>query len=303
VEFIEKQTKDKPFFLFLGFKSAHGPRGGESLPERLRGMYANQESHDSPNVGVEAIYHTGDAGQRPPARRRNEQKFKGHRAYMQHITAVDGCIGRVLDALDRTGQAENTIVIVTSDNGYYLGEHGLGDKRTAYDESMRVPLLIRTPDKDAPRGVASEAIALNIDYAPTILDFAGAEPLPAAQGRSLRPAMSGKLPPDWRSSFFYEYFKEGEFPPPTVFAVRTATHKLITYPGHDEWTEVFDIKNDPYELRNLVSDSELLKKLQSEFDAQAKAVQFRMPAGVGVAKDKPGRTRAKGQRKGQAKSP
>src|SRR5207237_2764970 len=140
--------------------------------------------------------------------RREELGYEGHRAYMRHITAIDDCVGRVLDALKSTGQADNTIIIVGSDNGFYLGEHGLGDKRSAYDESMRVPLLIRLPGKTAKRGITSDAMVLNIDYAPTILDFAGADPLPNMQGRSLRPLLHGERPDDWRKAFFYEYFKE-----------------------------------------------------------------------------------------------
>ena len=146
----------------------------------------------------------------------------------------------------------DTIVIVASDNGYYLGEHQMGDKRSAYEESMRVPLLVRLPGESAKRGMTSDAMVLNIDYAPTILDFAGAEPLPEAQGRSFRPLVNGERPDDWRKAFFYEYFKEPNFTSPTVLAVRTDTQKLITYPGHDEWTEAFDLVKDPYELKNLV---------------------------------------------------
>jgi arylsulfatase A-like enzyme len=196
---------------------------------------------------------------------------------MRHITMIDECVGRVLDALDKNGQAGNTVVIVSSDNGYYLGEHMLSDKRSAYDESMRVPLVIHMPGKDAKHGVNKEAMVLNIDYGPTILDLAGAKPLPNGQGRSLRPLLTNTESQDWRTSFFYEYFKEPNYTSPTVLAARTNTSKLITYPGHEEWTEVFDLKNDPFELKNLVDDKALLKKMRAEFDAQAAAVNFHMP--------------------------
>jgi arylsulfatase A-like enzyme len=196
---------------------------------------------------------------------------------MRHITAIDQCVGRVLDALESTGHTGDTIVIVASDNGYYLGEHELGDKRSAYDESMRVPLLVRLPGETAKRGITSDAMVLNIDYGPTILDFAGAEPLPDAQGRSFRRLANGEHPDDWRKAFFYEYFKEPQYTSPTVLAVRTDTHKLITYPGHDEWTEAFDLVNDPYEMKNLVADKSLVKELRNQFDAEAKAVKFKMP--------------------------
>lgn len=276
VKFLEKQQMDKPFFLWLGFKSPHGPRGGENLPERVRGLYAGKESRGVPNLDVPAIFNRDQATADDGPQRGNKWT-EGNRAYMRHITAIDECVGRVLDALDKNGQAANTVVIVASDNGYYLGEHMLGDKRSAYDESMRVPLLIHLPDRDAKHGVNSDDMVLNIDYAPTILDLAGAAPLPDGQGRSLRPLLTGDVPQDWRSSFLYEYFKEPKFESPTVLALRTNTHKLITYPGHDEWAEVFDLVKDPYELRNLADDEALLKMLRGELDAQSQAVQFRMP--------------------------
>jgi arylsulfatase A-like enzyme len=296
IKFLKQQTKDKPFFLWLGFKSPHGPRGGKSLPERDRDLYANDESRPVPNLEVPAIFDREAKQELNNKTRREARQFEGHRAYMWHITAIDQCVGRVLDALEATGHTEDTIVIVTSDNGYYLGEHELGDKRSAYDESMRVPLLIRLPGKSAKRGVTSDAMVLNIDYAPTILDFAGAGPLPDAQGRSLRPLVSGERPDDWRKAFFYEYFKEPMYTSPTVLAVRTDTHKLITYPGHDEWTEAFDLLNDPYETKNLVANKSLVKELRSEFDAQAKAVKFKMPKIPEAA----GKPPAKGKRKSEA---
>src|SRR4051812_33040942 len=195
IKFIEQQKKENPFFLWLGFKSPHGPRGGENLPERYRDLYAGKESRPVPNLDVPAIFH--EVQQQAPARRKDRQ-FEGHRAYMQHITAIDDCVGRVLDALESTGHLDDTIIIVASDNGYYLGEHGLSDKRSAYDESMRVPLLVRMPESKTRRGITSDALVLNIDYAPTILDLAGAPPVPDMQGRSLRPILHGDRPDSWR---------------------------------------------------------------------------------------------------------
>jgi arylsulfatase A-like enzyme len=275
IKFLDAQSKEQPFFLWLGFKSPHGPRGGENLPERARGQYSNDEPRDVPNLDVPAVFNTDAKTAAQPMRRNRQQD--GIRAYMRHITAIDECVGRVIDALETNHQLANTVIIVASDNGYYLGEHQLGDKRSAYDESLRVPLLVRLPGNEAQRGATCDSLVLNIDYAPTILDLAGAEPLPDAQGKSLRPLINGKAPADWRTSFFYEYFKEPRYESPTVLALRTTTHKLITYPGHEEWTEVFDVEQDPYELKNLVSNKTMVQQLHQEFDAQAKAVEFRMP--------------------------
>jgi arylsulfatase A-like enzyme len=153
--------------------------------------------------------------------------------------------------------------------------------------------MIRMPGEAAPRGTTNDAIVLNIDYAPTILDLAGAPPLPEAQGRTLRPFLMNESPADWRESFFYEYFKEGSFAVPTVLAVRTTTHKLITYPSHDEWTELFDLKADPYETKNLADNAPLLTDLRREFESQKQAVEFRMPEGVSSSDEAPARSAKK----------
>lgn len=289
VRFVEQQPKDKPFFLWLGFKTPHGPRGGENLPERVKNLYTADHSRPTPNTGLTAIYNRNDGGD-APRRSPGETpaQLEGHRDYMRHITAMDAAIGRMLDTLERDGRLENTLVIVTSDNGYYLGEHGLGDKRSAYEESLRVPLLVRLPGGGSTRGGTNDAMVLNLDYGPTILDYAGAAPLPGAQGRSLRPLLEGRTPADWRSAFFYEYFREANFGAPTVLAVRTTTHKLVTYPGRKDWTEVFDLKRDPYETRNLAAENpELAKALQAQLDQLGQAAGFRWPAGYSARGDAP----------------
>jgi arylsulfatase A-like enzyme len=293
IKFLDAQSKEQPFFLWLGFKSPHGPRGGENLPERARGLYADDEPRDGPNLDVPAVFNSDVKTAAQPVRRNRQQD--GIRDYMRHITAIDECVGRVIDALEENRQLANTVIIVASDNGYYLGEHQLGDKRSAYEESLRVPLLVRLPGNEAPRGTICDSLVLNIDYAPTILDFAGAEALPEAQGKSLRPLINGEAPADWRKSFFYEYFKEPRYESPTVLALRTTTHKLITYPGHEEWTEVFELEQDPYELKNLINNTTLLQKLHEEFDAQKNAVEFRMP-GQPASNDRPAGKRGRRNR-------
>ena len=122
-------------------------------------------------------------------------------------------------------------------------------------------------------------MALNLDLAPTFLDFAGVKIPEAMQGKSWRPLLEGNAA-NWRTAFFYEYFYERNYAIPTVLAVRTEKAKIIKYLGHDDWTELFDLAADPYEIKNLVADpsaKELLAKMQAEFDRQAKAVEFRIP--------------------------
>jgi N-acetylglucosamine-6-sulfatase len=289
VRFVEQQPKDKPFFLWLGFKTPHGPRGGENLPDRVKNLYASDHSRPTPNTGLAAIYNQNEASE-GPRRGKGETpaQLEGHRDYMRHITAMDSAIGRMLDALERDGRLENTLVIITSDNGYYLGEHGLGDKRSAYDESLRVPLLMRLPGGGSTRSATNDAMVLNVDHGPTILDYAGAAPLPGAQGRSLRPLLEGRTPGEWRSAFFYEYFREANFGAPTLLAVRTTTHKLVTYPGHKDWTEVFDLKRDPYETKNLAAGNpELALKLQAQLEQLGQAAGFRWPPGYGAGGEAP----------------
>src|SRR5262249_10601842 len=148
--------------------------------------------------------------------------------------------------------ADDTMVIFCSDNGYYLGEHGLGDKRSAYEESMRIPLLVRYP-KLPGKGRTVDGIVLNVDLAPTLLDYAGVEVPREMHGRSWRPLLEDRKA-DWRKAFFFCYFYENGVNTPTTTAVRTDTAKLVKYPGHDDWTELFDLKSDPYETKNLVKD-------------------------------------------------
>ena len=173
--------------------------------------------------------------------------------YLATVQSVDDSVGRVLDVLDRSGLARNTLVIYTSDQGFFLGDHGLFDKRFMYEESIRMPFLVRWPAQ-IPPGTRSEALALNIDFAPTFLEAAG---LPAAgemQGRSLLPILRGRQPADWRTSMYYRYYHDpGDHNTRAHYGVRTRTHKLIYFWKKDQW-ELFDLANDPYELHNLYGE-------------------------------------------------
>ena len=189
-------------------------------------------------------------------------------------------MGKILAALEKAGLDENTMVIFSRDNGYYLGEHGLWDKRSGYEESMRIPFLLRYP-KGAEKSKKVDAMVLTIDLAPTVLDYAGV-PIPEQmQGRSWRPLIEGKAPEDWRKSFLYEYFFEAEHNAyvPTMVAVRTENGKLITYPEKEAWTQVFDLKADPYELTNLANQkkSPLTNELNLELERVKKFYGYIIP--------------------------
>jgi len=276
-----KQNREKPFSIVVGFKSPHSPRGGDRLPERLRNLYAGETSRPVPNSGVQAVYHgpVPEGGTKSQGLADNAS----HLDYLRHVTGADENLGKLLNALDELGLADDTVVVYAGDNGYYLGEHCLGDKRSLYEESIRIPLLARYP-RLFPKGKVIDEMVLNIDLAPTFLDLAGV-PVPGEmQGVSWKTLAAGQKPANWRQSFLIEYYKElGDAP--TAVGVRTVNAKLVKYPGHPEWTEVYDLVADPYELKNLAADPGLSARLSAELDAQMKTVKYIMPEG----KDKPGK--------------
>lgn len=197
------------------------------------------------------------------------------RNYYRTLAAVDESVGRVLTELERMGTLDETVVIFAGDNGFLLGEHGLGDKRAMYEESIRIPLLIRYPALVRPGRVISE-MALNLDVCPTILDLAGAPAPDGVQGRSLRPLLRGRRG-GWRSDFLYEYYWEAEAKKrPSIKGVRTSRWKYVTYPDSDNVSELYDLESDPREMRNLVSDPRAegtLRTLQSRLDELTRAAR------------------------------
>ena len=178
-----------------------------------------------------------------------------HLDYLRHVTGVDEHLGRLLDTLNELGLAEDTVVVYSSDNGYYLGEHCSGDKRSLYEESLRIPFLVRYP-RVFGKGKVVDEMVLNIDLAPTFLDLAGVPVPKEMQGASWIELAAGRKPAHWRQSFFAHYYKElGDVP--TCYAIRTTTHKLVKYPNRPEWTEVVDLVADPYEMKNLAPDAKV----------------------------------------------
>lgn len=170
--------------------------------------------------------------------------------YLATVQGVDDSVGRVLDAIDRGGLSKNTIVIYTSDQGFFLGDHGMYDKRFMYEEALRMPFLVRWPAAIRP-GTRAGGIGLNIDFAPTFLDAAGVKAPPEMQGRSLLPLLTGRNARDWRTAMYYRYYHDpGDHNTRAHYGVRTRTHKLIYFWKKDQW-ELFDLTKDPHELRNL----------------------------------------------------
>ncbi|MEG1615786.1 MAG: sulfatase [Bacteroidales bacterium] len=179
------------------------------------------------------------------------------RDYCATVVAMDENVGRLLDHLEETGELDNTIIIYTSDQGFYLGEHGWFDKRFMYEESYSTPLLVRYPAK-IKAGTQTSALAMNVDFAPTFLDYAGV-PIPEdIQGVSLRPVLestNGEKPADWRDAVYYHFYEyPSEHAVKRQVGVRTDRYKLIHfYNDIDEW-ELYDMAQDPQEMKNLYND-------------------------------------------------
>jgi arylsulfatase A-like enzyme len=188
--------------------------------------------------------------------------------YLRCIAAVDDSVGRVLNYLDESGLADNTVVIYTSDQGFYLGEHGWFDKRFMYEQSLKTALLVRYPRLIKP-GSENNDLVLNVDLAETFLDLAGVSIPDDMHGRSLVPLLAGNSPKDWRQSMYYHYY---ELPGPhnvaRHYGVATHRYKLMYFYNLNEW-ELYDLKNDPNEMKSVYGDpayadvtAELKKELQ-----------------------------------------
>jgi arylsulfatase A-like enzyme len=275
LEYIRRHETGRPWMMVLGFKSAHTPR---LPPERARTRFNGEFVKPALNAAARPIYGRGqrafrgeDVG-KPYETDTDSQGSDDYLLnYFRCLSAVDDNVGRVLGLLDALNLATNTVVVFASDNGYFLGEHGgLGDKRCAYEESMRIPLLMRYSPL-VKRGTRIDEMVLNLDLAPTFLHLAGVPPAPTMQGASWVPLFQGKRK-GWRDAFMFDYFFEPNLPAtPAMLAVRTPQAKLILYPQHPDWVELFDLRADPYETRNLAQSprhEKLLNQLEVKLAQQ-----------------------------------
>lgn len=261
LDWIDSIDPAKSFFLYLSHKAVHA----DFTPaERHKDLYSDQlialpeSANDTPEDGagkpmwvknqrnswhgIEFPYHS-DLDVR-------EYKRNYHRA----LAAVDESVGKIRALLQQNGLAENTIIIFMGDNGFLFGEHGLIDKRNAYEESMRIPLIVHGPGMLAENHVVVDMVA-NIDIAPTILDIANADSRHTMHGRSFLPQLKAESVDNWRDDLLYEYFWEWVFPQtPTTYAIRTGKFKLIQYHGIWDTDELYDIENDPAEMVNLINE-------------------------------------------------
>jgi N-acetylglucosamine-6-sulfatase len=244
LQFLQ-QRRDRPFFLVLSHLAPHMPFEPQ---DKFAGRFDDAPVTLPANVG------TPDA-QKPAwlaCRQARADWTDLRRDYYEMVAGVDESVAKVLAALDANGQLDDTLILLIGDNGYHLGEHGLGDKRTAYEESIRVPLLVRYPRWFEPGSVVSQNFALNLDVAATMLRAAGL----AAEGLDLRQLADGSAR---REEFVYRYWSSPSEDAvarctPNLRALRTLEHKWIeTERDGEHFEELYDLRNDPLELENLAA--------------------------------------------------
>src|SRR5579864_524611 len=287
IGFLDNRPKDKPFFLMCHHKAPHRPwepredkiKKWENVqvpePETFNDEKSNYATRSDAareaTMRVDRDLNATDLKRKPPEglspTELKKWKYQRYmRDYLACVESIDDSVGKLLDYLDKNGLAENTIVIYTSDQGFFLGDHDWFDKRFMYEESLRMPFLVRWPGKIR-AGSVSDGMILNVDFAPTLMDAASL-PTPAdMQGRSFLPILKGESLKDWRTSMYYRYYHypmHHKVQP--HYGVRTADYKLIYFNKIDQW-ELFDLKKDPHELHNLYNDPahvETVKKLKEE---------------------------------------
>ncbi len=296
LDWLEHRDPDRPFMLMTHHKAPHRPWEPDDkhaamyddidipLPETWDDDYATRPAAEAALMRVGRDMTFTDLKAEPPAHLSDEEAR--HWAYQRYIkdylrcvAAVDDNIGRMLDWLDANDLADNTIVIYTSDQGFFLGDHGWYDKRFMYEESLRMPFVMRYPREVAPGSVV-DAMVSNIDFAPTFLDHAGLDVPGVMQGVSFREVAGGQVPEEWQDSIYYRYWMHLEHHGVAAhYGVRTATHKLIYYYGEalgttgsidrdtEPYWELFDLQADPNELNNIHGGPEV-SGVQAELHAE-----------------------------------
>ena len=263
----EIRNPNKPFSLNLWHKAVHEPH----LPaERHKDLYNGAELPPPPYNTHKETFKGKPEWQRKKTFGFDWKKnlpiptelpeltwpinYDKNMQLLRCIAAIDDSLGKVLETLEAIGELDNTVIIYSSDNGYFLGEHTFNDKRLAYENSMRVPMLIRYPKLIKPKTVVKQQ-CLNIDMAPTILDLAGIEIPDYMQGESMMQLISGEPSPKWRTSILFEYYLDTYWPyaGPNQIAVRTDRYKLVDSFLKNDIDELYDLQNDPGEMTNLIT--------------------------------------------------
>ena len=299
LEWIDRRDPDRPFLAMVHHKAPHRPwepadrhaelYAGATIPEPLtlrddhvgRSTAAAEARMQLWDLTEEDLKQAAPAGL-DDDRAMSWRYQRYMQDYLRCVAALDENVARLLDALDQRGLADDTVVVYTSDQGFFLGDHGWFDKRFMYEESIRMPFLVRYPPLVEP-GATCDELVLNVDLAQTLLELAGVEPTAPMQGRSLVPLLRGERPADWRTSLYYRYWMhlDGSHGVWAHRGVRTGRHKLVHYYGQGldqpgtgdeprpEELELFDLEADPFELRSLHDDpahATVLADLRIELD-------------------------------------
>ncbi len=299
LEWLKNRDKSKPFFLQHHFKAPHD---NFENAERYDFLYENAHIPapvslwKEPNHGSEATKGMGTS-----IGKRNQRRNMGHhmfvdpelsaeqykltayqrylKKYLRTVRGVDDAVGILLDYLEETGELDNTIILYTSDQGFMLGEHDYIDKRWMYEESMRVPFIVRYP-KLAEAGAVADALVNNTDFAPTLLELAGVSAPDFMQGRSVVPILTGETPANWRTATYYRYWMHmAHHDNPAHYGIRTKHFKLIFFYGlpldadgameratQPGW-ELYDLRKDPHEMNNVYGDpayADIQRELKAE---------------------------------------
>ena len=298
LDFLENRPKNKPFSLLLHYKAPHDEwEYSEKYEDLLADIDVPEPSTlyddygtrgygiklQTQKIGENHTFYENETGHLSGKARKAAQYQSYIKRYLRCVASIDENIGRVLRYLDDNDLTDNTIVVYTSDQGFYLGEHGMYDKRFMYEESLRIPLLIRYP-KAVQSGIVNNDIVTNIDFASTFLDYANVGIPEDIQGESLRDLVEGNTPEDWRQSMYYRYWMHGaHFNIPGHYGIRTKDYKLIyfyskglgysydeyyptvhwNYEGNvirdgEPYWEMYDLKNDPNELNNIYDNPKFL---------------------------------------------
>ena len=278
-----KGVGKKRFYLQVGFKAVHYPfqpakrhhgrydKFKVPFPQTMSLTERNYETQ--PNWVRERRYgiHGIDHMETGPLDNDPVPSFPGlYRRFAETVHGLDENVGRILDYLDASGLAKDTLVLYLGDNGFALGEHGFYDKRDAFEESIRIPMLAYAPGRIRP-GTKVNRMTLNIDMAQTVLaamEVAQPDGTPEMSGRSLLPMLLGQAQADWRKHLLYEYHWEWNFPStPTTLAIRTDRYKYIYYHGIWDKNGLYDLQTDPHERHNLIrvpAFAELADKLKNQ---------------------------------------
>ena len=284
LDWLQKRDRGRPFCLLYHHKAPHRLWVSDEAhahlflnqeipePETLLDDYANRAAAAAAAEMRVGVHMNGldlkcemPVGlPEPDLRRWAYQRYI--KDYVRVIASIDDNVGRVLDYLDAEGLADNTLVVYTSDQGFFLGDHGWYDKRFMYEESLRMPFILRYPREVQP-GRVNDDLVLNVDFAPLFLELAGLPVPEDVQGRSLRPLLHGQTPDDWREAMYYRYWMhKAHHNVYAHYGVRTQRYKLIYYYAdalaqagaideqHEPEWELFDLQVDPHELRNVVHD-------------------------------------------------